>query len=58
MLELGTPGVTQWVGPGDIGCDRSPFSPDWLALQVPAQALLEGDTVTLCFRGRLDLRVT
>ena len=26
-MELGTPGVTPWGGPGDIGCDRSPLSP-------------------------------
>ncbi|NWY34339.1 FCRL3 protein, partial [Pheucticus melanocephalus] len=29
----------------------TPLSPDWLVLQVPARALLEGDTVTLRCRG-------
>ncbi|NXQ27743.1 FCGR3 protein, partial [Alaudala cheleensis] len=44
---------------GTYTCDRagtglSPpvrFLNDWLVLQVPAQALLEGDTVTLRCRG-------
>uniref|UniRef100_A0A803VGL2 Ig-like domain-containing protein n=1 Tax=Ficedula albicollis TaxID=59894 RepID=A0A803VGL2_FICAL len=35
----------------------SPLSPDSLVLQVPARALLEGDTVTLRCRRRWDLRV-
>ncbi|NWI94388.1 FCGR3 protein, partial [Pitta sordida] len=35
-----------------------PCPTDWLVLQVPARALLEGDTVTLRCRGRADLRVT
>ncbi|NXE99878.1 FCGR3 protein, partial [Menura novaehollandiae] len=44
---------------GTYKCDRpgTGLSPavsvlnDWLVLQVPARALLEGDTVTLCCRG-------
>ncbi|NXX66892.1 FCGR3 protein, partial [Spizella passerina] len=32
--------------------------PDWLVLQVPAQALLEGDTVTLHFSGWQNNKVT
>ncbi|NXN83652.1 FCGR3 protein, partial [Bombycilla garrulus] len=32
--------------------------PDWLVLQVPAWALLEGDTVTLRCRGWRDKLVT
>ncbi|NWY34236.1 FCGR3 protein, partial [Pheucticus melanocephalus] len=54
VLELGTPGelgVTQWGDPGAFGCDRTPLSPDWLVLQVPARVLLEGDTVTLRCQG-------
>ncbi|NXU46828.1 FCGR3 protein, partial [Drymodes brunneopygia] len=31
--------------------DGTPLSPDWLVLQVPARALLEGDTVKLRCRG-------
>uniref|UniRef100_A0A803VG42 Ig-like domain-containing protein n=1 Tax=Ficedula albicollis TaxID=59894 RepID=A0A803VG42_FICAL len=54
--SAGGPPCWNW-GPGDIGCDRSPLSPDSLVLQVPARALLEGDTVTLRCRRRWDLRV-
>ncbi|NWZ88960.1 FCGR3 protein, partial [Nesospiza acunhae] len=44
---------------GTYTCDRpgTGLSPsmkvldDWLVLQVPAQPLLEGDTVTLCCQG-------
>ncbi|NWS85331.1 FCGR3 protein, partial [Toxostoma redivivum] len=35
-----------------------PCPPDWLVLQVPAGALLEGDTVTLRCRGWKDNPVT
>ncbi|NWX28486.1 FCGR3 protein, partial [Notiomystis cincta] len=35
-----------------------PCPPDWLVLQVPARALLEGDTVTLRCRGWRDKPVT
>ncbi|NXU10308.1 FCRLA protein, partial [Pardalotus punctatus] len=35
-----------------------PCPPDWLVLQVPARALLEGDTVTLRCRVRSDTSVT
>ncbi|NXI06457.1 FCRLA protein, partial [Pachycephala philippinensis] len=37
---------------------RPPCPPDWLVLQVPARALLEGDTVTLRCRGWEDKSVT
>ncbi|KAF4792639.1 hypothetical protein TURU_119552 [Turdus rufiventris] len=50
--------MTAWGGSGDIGCDRSPLSPDWLVLQVPVRALLEGDTVTLRCRGLWNSSVT
>ncbi|XP_071311781.1 Fc receptor-like protein 4 [Agelaius tricolor] len=51
---------------GTYQCDRpgtglSPpviVSEDWLVLQVPAQALLEGDTVTLRCRGYWNSTVT
>ncbi|KAL9820524.1 low affinity immunoglobulin gamma Fc region receptor II-like [Geothlypis trichas] len=51
---------------GTYTCDRpgtghSPpviVSEDWLVLQVPARALLEGDTVTLRCRGWRNLTVT
>ncbi|XP_059716612.1 low affinity immunoglobulin gamma Fc region receptor III-like [Haemorhous mexicanus] len=51
---------------GTYACDRpgSGLSPtmnvsdDWLVLQVPAQALLEGDTVTLCCRSWRDNPIT
>ncbi|NXL80896.1 FCGR3 protein, partial [Leptocoma aspasia] len=35
-----------------------PCPTDWLVLQVPARALLEGDTVTLRCRCRRDLWLT
>ncbi|KAM7028866.1 low affinity immunoglobulin gamma Fc region receptor III-like [Acridotheres tristis] len=51
---------------GNYQCDTfgSGLSPpvtvsdDWLVLQVPARALLEGDTVTLRCRGGQDISVT
>ncbi|XP_059727248.1 high affinity immunoglobulin gamma Fc receptor I-like isoform X5 [Haemorhous mexicanus] len=51
---------------GTYTCDRSgsglsppvTVSDDWLVLQVPAQALLEGDTVTLRCRGWWNNTVT
>ncbi|NWT79232.1 FCGR3 protein, partial [Lanius ludovicianus] len=35
-----------------------PCPPEWLVLQVPARALLEGDTVTLRCRGWQNTTVT
>ncbi|NWU32508.1 FCRLA protein, partial [Dyaphorophyia castanea] len=35
-----------------------PCPPDWLVLEAPAWALLEGDTVTLRCRGWEDKSVT
>ncbi|XP_059726913.1 Fc receptor-like protein 4 [Haemorhous mexicanus] len=61
VLELGTPGaqgVTQWgvLVPSAL---TGPLCPtDWLALQVPARAQLEGDTVTLRCRGWQNRTVT
>ncbi|KAF4805303.1 hypothetical protein TURU_001374 [Turdus rufiventris] len=57
------------AGTGDVWCDPLVFLVtsrvtgrscplDSLVLQVPAQALLEGDTVTLRCRGRRNLSVT
>ncbi|XP_059716625.1 low affinity immunoglobulin gamma Fc region receptor III-like [Haemorhous mexicanus] len=51
---------------GTYACDRpgSGLSPtmnvsdDWLVLQVPGQALLEGDTVTLCCQSWRDIPIT
>ncbi|XP_056366461.1 Fc receptor-like protein 5 isoform X8 [Oenanthe melanoleuca] len=45
-------------GPGTGRSSPVTVSDDWLVLQVPARALLEGDTVTLRCRGRQNNSVT
>ncbi|XP_053822719.1 low affinity immunoglobulin gamma Fc region receptor II-a [Vidua chalybeata] len=51
-------GVTQWGVPVPSGVTGPLCPPDRLVLQVPARALLEGDTVTLRCRGWRDNKVT
>ncbi|XP_053857114.1 low affinity immunoglobulin gamma Fc region receptor II-a isoform X1 [Vidua macroura] len=57
-LTVTESGTYQCARPGSGRSPPVTVSDDWLVLQVPARALLEGDTVTLRCRGRQDNKVT